>query len=263
MPRRQRIEVGPRVVSSLSIAVLGLVLFGCSSSSGGGGGTGGIGGLGGEGGSGDEMGTRLRMVHLAPELPTPSATKVDFVVVGHGRFLSIEFSQVTSYIAFDPDVYVVQVNELGSSVNVLASLTAELEVDQRHSVIAYRNSAQPTEMSVMFFEESGEGLSIGHGADDPLWPSLRVVNADTGEAILEEVSFGSVAPVDLPAGDYSVRFDASPPAPGQQAGPFALTVAKDEVLVLVLADDDPGIDGEGVEVYALGPDTGGLVSPLE
>ena len=272
MPRRQRIEVGPRVVSSLSIAVLGLVLFGCSSSSGGGGGTAAGGGAGGETGAGGMVPSTVRVAHLAVAVPEVDAARLDFTVVDQGSFNDIAFGRASGRATLAAGMHRVEATEPGSG-SPLASVTWELEPEGRYTVVAYRNSGEAASTGLVVFDEGTEGLEvdhgrvvIGHGVDDSTWATVAVVDSDASEVLATGLVLGGqTVPIDLVAGPHELGFSVSSVPPMIDEGPFPVDVSTGETTVLIVVDGDFVDASVDATVYILEPDTAGMIPaiPLE
>lgn len=266
MPERQRIGVGPRAVWSLSIAVLGLVVFGCASSSGGGG------GAGGEAGAGGIAPSILRVAHLAVAVPEADAARLDFTVVDQGSFNDIAFGRASGRATLAAGTHRVDATEPGGGPP-LASVTWELEPEGRYTVVAYRNSGEAISTGLIVFDEGTEGLEagrgrivIGHGADDSTWATVDVVDSDASEVLATGLVLGGqTAPIDLAAGPRELGFSVSSVPPVIDEGPFPVDVSTGETTVLLVVDGDLVDASVDATVYILEPNTTGMIPaiPLE
>ncbi len=254
-------------------AALGLtcgVAVACSSSNdlGGSGGAGGIGGAGGEGGQAIVT-AMLRVAHFAADVPAANATEVDFFVVGEGSFNSIGFGRVTQYGSVPVGPVVVEARALGGGA-LLATASDDLEAGGRYTFVAYRDRAEPSEMSLMRFDEEVSDLDpargrvwVGHGVDDTSWATVQLILADAAEVPIAPLAFGEqAAPLDLDAGPHDLGFDTTPPSPTIDYGPFTIDVVGGETLILFAIDRDPIDESASAEVFPIRSGTTGTVDPL-
>ena len=245
----------------------------CSSSSSGGGGgfigTGGQAGGGGEGGQGGVESAMLRVAHMATDVPSATATEVDFFIVGEGSFNSIGFGRVTLYATVPAGPQVVEVRTLGGG-GVLATASGDFEPGSRHTFVAYRDAAEATEMRLMEFDEDVSGLDptqgrlwVGHGVDDASWSIVHVVRVDENEVPLAQLELGEqTPPIDLDEGPHGLGFDIAAPSPTIDYGPFTIAVEGGEPLILFAVDQDTTDLSALAEVFRIGPDTSGAIDPL-
>lgn len=252
--------------SGLFALAMGVVVTGCGSSSGGSDGD----GFGGAGGAGGAETAMLRVAHLAPDVPAAGATEVDITIVDEGSLRSFSFGRVSAYTTLPTGLHTLRVTEPVVGGELLASITPELELDGWYTVIAFRDSREAGEMSLMLVEESTVGLAtdsgrivVGHVADDSSWAAVNVVDSDTDEVLAANLGFGERSePSDQVAGQYSLGFDVSPPSPMIDEGPFRVNVDAEQPSILVVVDNDTADESVDAAVYAIGSDTAGLITPL-
>jgi hypothetical protein len=246
---------------ALFALAIGLLPNGCSSSSG---------GSGGEGGADGTDMPMLRVAHLAPEVPAAGATRLDFDIVDEGSLNGFGFGRVSDYAALPPGTHTITASRAGTSTQRLGRLTTRLETEGRYTVVAYRDSTEPSALGLLIIDESTVGLAadrsrllIVHGAGDSAWSTVNVVDADTDDVYAADLMFANQAePVELLAGAYRLGFDVAPPSPMIDEGPFAVNLLGDEALILLVVDTDTVEASVTAAVYVLGPDTIGSISPL-
>lgn len=246
---------------ALFTLAMGLLLGGCSSSSGGSGGGGGT--------AGTDM-PMLRVAHLAPEVPSAASTRLDFEIANEGSLNGFSFGRVSDYAALPPGIHTVSASKAGTSTQRLARLTARLELEGRYTVVAYRDSSEPSAMDLLIIDETTVGLSVDrgrllivNGADDSSWSGPNVVDADTDEVYAANLMFATqAAPVDLLAGEYSLGLDALPPSPIIDEGPFGVNLEAEQPFILVVVDTDTVDASVAAAVYVIGPTTAGSISAL-
>ena len=92
---------------------------------------------------------------------------------------------------------------------------------------------------------------------------MNVVDVDTNDVHAADLMFANqAAPVDLLAGPYSLGFDALPPSPMIDEGPYVVNLQEAEALILVVVDSDTVDASVAAAVYVIGPNTIGLISAL-
>lgn len=212
----------------------------------------------------------IRVVHLAPAFPDPSDTALDFEILGEGFFGDVAFAEASDNASLDPDLYFLTAAASNGTGDPLASTSFDLDAFAPSTIVAYRDDAQSSALSLATLELGtsllGEGrgrVLIGHGADDPGWTLVDVVNADTGDVIAEDLVFGGQsASIDVDAGELPLLFEGVPPSMGIDEGPFLVTVEPQEALLLFIIDVDPTADSIDAELYGIGPMTTGTIEPL-
>lgn len=222
------------------------------------------------GAGGDET-SLLRVAHLAPELPTPASSFVDFDISGVGSFNSFEYRRVSAYAEVSPGLRVIAVTRAGTSTELLARITPRLELGGLYTVIAYRDERESSAMNLMLIEERVDGLGVesgrlvvGHAADDSSWPAMDVVEQETSSVLVADLPFGeSSDSVDLNESGQSLRFEASSPPPIVVAGPFRILVEAEEPSIVFVADEDTAEGSVRAAVYWIGPNSTGLIEALE
>jgi Domain of unknown function (DUF4397) len=253
------------------VAALGLVAFGCGDDdTSGTAGTGGSGGAGGTGGSGEGT-ARVRVVHLAPDVPSADDTNVDILVDGATAIEDLEFAEATGFVEFPPGTYTFGIAVAGSTEAVF-ELEASLTDGQVATVVAIRtvvSSDGAAPVNVLVFDGSTDGLAagsgrvlVGHGADDSLLSVVDVIATEAcPPALVEDFLFGTVrGALDLPAADYSIGIaavDSCSPA----AGPLVAPVTADVVTLLIAVDNDTTDEALAPAVYALIDDFSGTDIP--
>lgn len=213
---------------------------------------------------------RIRVAHLAPEVPTADDTSVDFVIVDEGSFTAVGFAEVSGYVTLPPDAYFLDVLPAGTSGEPLASTVATLARGGVYTVVAYRDSGESSLTNLFMFEQSTNALAVdrgrvvmANGADDSSWQVVNVVDADTDVVLVSDLLFGTQSdPSDISAGELSFGFDVVPPSPAIDEGPFSAEVVAGEYSILIAVDNDT-VDGSvDPSVYAIGPMTEDAITPL-
>lgn len=243
---------------ALFTLAIGLWLGGCSSSSG---------GDGGDGGTDMPM---LRVVHLAPEVPSATSTRLDFDIANEGSLNGFGFGRVSDYVALPPGIHTVSASKAGASTQRLARLTAPLELEGRYTVVAYRDSSEPDAIDLLIMDETTVGLPVDqgrllivNGADDSSWSAVNVIDANTDEVYAADLMFATqAAPVDLRGDEYSLGLDALPPSPVIDEGPFSVNLEAEQPLIFIVVDTDTVDASVAAAVYVIGPTTTGSISAL-
>ncbi|MEM8608254.1 MAG: hypothetical protein AAGF92_14175 [Myxococcota bacterium] len=223
-----------------------------------------------EGSSSLAPAAELRVAHLAPGVPNPLDTALDFEVLSQGSFDDIQFAHVSDTVLLDADTYFVTASATNGVAEALADAAPRLDDSTLSTVIAYRDASEPDglNLAVLGADEFGLGtttgrLVVGHGADDSEWALVDVVDASTGEVLIAGLAFGDQsAPIDVEAGELEVRFDGVLPSADISQGPFLVTVEPDELLLLFIIDVDTNVNSVNAELYGLGPRTIGSIDPL-
>lgn len=208
----------------------------------------------------------LRVVHLAVGVPGVDEPRLDFTVVDEGSFNGIAFGRASQRALLPAGVHRLHVTGPGGG-QPLATLTWDLEVDARYTVVAYRDSSEASSTGLILFEEGSDGrpidrgwVLIGHGADDSTWSTMALVDSDANQVLATGLVLGSRAePIELPPGSYDLGFSVSSPPPAIDEGPLRIDVTIDETLLFIVVDGDI-VDGSvDLAVYVLEPDTTGMI----
>ncbi|MGB5809230.1 MAG: DUF4397 domain-containing protein, partial [Polyangiales bacterium] len=205
----------------------------------------------------------LRVAHFAPEVPGIADTELDFTILDQGSFERIAFARASDYATLDPDLYFVDVTPVGVAGAPLAMVAPRVDVNLQYTLVAYRDVDETSGLSVLVAQEDPRGplfdggsVVVVHGADDDVWRTVSVVDADTEDVLVTDLAFGSQsAPFDLAAGMYNLRFDGVAPSAMIDQGPVQVRVEPNETLLLVLIDTDVTAGVVDAAVYSLGPST--------
>jgi hypothetical protein len=150
----------------------------------------------------------LRVLHLSPNAP-PVIPVVDGTTFGQ-----VSFSESTDYAPVGSATATLDVTLDSTLATSVLSADLELDLGKRYTAVAFDNVAN---LSATFFEDDAAGLLSGeirvraiHGAPSVGQVDIYAMDDDGGQAlILENVDFGDVAaPLDLPAGAYTLGVDA-------------------------------------------------------
>lgn len=220
---------------------------------------------------------RIRIAHLAPEVPSAADTGVAILVNGEASGIDdLEFGNVTDYVELPAGQYDFGIAAAGTTTSLFDVSDVPLVAGGTYTVVAYRDGAQTVPVAVLLFDEDSEGLPsgegrviVGHGADAAAVNPVDIVT-DGDAVVVDELAFGATAgPLDLTAGVVNIGFDVDTEASGNgsdandmlDVGPLAAPVTADIVTLLVAVDTDAG-DGLVPAVYALLPTTVGSIATL-
>jgi hypothetical protein len=205
---------------------------------------------------------KLRIAHLAPEVPTAGDTNVDILVNGNTAITDIEFREATGFVELPVGDYMFGIAAAGTDTPVF-EFPATLEANAILTVVAYRTieSGAADPVSVLVFDGSTDGLAmgsgrviVGHGADDTLLDPVNVLN--TGACpppLLPNFKFGAVSDsLDLDIAGVNIAFNV-PTSPECQvdAGPLAAPITDDVVTLLVAVDNNVADNALAPAVYAI------------
>ncbi|MFW2388980.1 MAG: DUF4397 domain-containing protein [Polyangiales bacterium] len=220
---------------------------------------------------------RVRVAHLAPEVPSAGSTAVAILVNGAASGIDgLEFGNVTDYVELPAGEYDFGIAAGGTTESVFDVEDVTLAAGGTYTVVAYRDGAETVPVGVLLFDESAEGLAsgegrvlVGHGADAAAVNPVDIVT-DADAVVVDELAFATVAgPLDLAAGNVNIGFDVDTEAAGGgtdandelDVGPLQAPVTADIVTLLVAVDTDAGA-ALAPAVYALLPTTSGSIPTL-
>ncbi|MGB5283385.1 MAG: DUF4397 domain-containing protein [Polyangiales bacterium] len=220
---------------------------------------------------------RIRVAHLAPEVPSAADTAVAILVNGEASGIdNLEFGNVTDYVELPAGEYDFGIAPAGTTDSVFDVENVVLEAGGTYTVAAYRDSAAMVPVNVLLFDENADGLAsgegrvlVGHGADATAVDPVDIVT-DGDAVVVDELAFGTVAgPLDLMAGAVNIGFDVDTAAAGGgtdandvlDVGPLEAPVTADVVTLLIAVDTDTGV-ALAPAIYALLPSSSGSISTL-
>ncbi|MFW6320264.1 MAG: DUF4397 domain-containing protein [Halohasta sp.] len=169
----------------------------------------------GDGGEDDESGQEsqeegaesemalVRGAHLSPDAPN-----VDVYVDGEAELEDVAYRDVSDYMEFEPGTYDVEVTEAGDDEEVIYEDSLEVEAGT-YTLAAVGEDGEDNEpLDVEVFEDdtSDPGddarLSVVHASPDA--PTVDVTDDESGDALVEDLSFGGRESLEAASGDYTV-----------------------------------------------------------
>lgn len=217
---------------------------------------------------------KVRVAHLAPEIPSDSDTAVDILVNGNTAISGLEFANATGFVDFPVGTYNFGIAAEGSTMTVFDA-DVPLTADQIVTVVAIRNTVNSGDeelVTVLLMDGSTDGLAmgsgrvvVGHGADDSLLDPVNVLNTgDCPPPLIPNFAFGTVAdPLDVEAAGVNIAFNlTSSDACVVDVGPLAAPVADDVATLLIAVDTNVADTNPAPAVYALIDDASGEIPTL-
>lgn len=153
----------------------------------------------------DESGEAgLRVAHLAPDAPN-----VDVYVDGDMVLDDVPFRAVSEYLALEPDDYDIMITAAGDDETVVYDETVSVG-DGDYTAAALGELAdenQPFQVEIFEDDLSDPGdmarVRVVHASPDA--PAVDITVEESGDAIVEDAGFGEAAPVEVPAGSYTLE----------------------------------------------------------
>ncbi len=146
----------------------------------------------------------LRVAHLSPDAPN-----VDVYVGGDMVLDDVPFRAVSEYLALEPDDYEIMITAAGDDETVVFDETVPVG-DGDYTAAALGELAdqnQPFQVDIFEDDLSDPGdmarIRVVHASPDA--PAVDITVEESGDALVEGAEFGDAAPVEVPAGSYTLE----------------------------------------------------------